>query len=70
MIELFYFVLFMLFFAVLAAGYFYLQRAKARDATPAEASASAADAAPASEPSATTGQATAAAVEDPPPSVG
>jgi hypothetical protein len=30
--PLFYFVLFLLFFAVLAAGYFYLQRAKARDA--------------------------------------
>ncbi len=29
----FYLVLFLLFFAVLAAGYFYLQRAKARDAT-------------------------------------
>jgi uncharacterized protein (UPF0333 family) len=32
MIETFYLVLFLLFFAVLAAAYFYLQRAKARDA--------------------------------------
>ena len=37
----FYLAIFLLFFAVLAAGYFYLQRAKARDAATAEASASA-----------------------------
>ena len=29
-----YAIIFLLFFAVLAAGYFYLQRAKARDAAP------------------------------------
>ncbi|HEY6608268.1 MAG TPA: hypothetical protein VI277_03640 [Candidatus Limnocylindria bacterium] len=45
MIETFYLVLFLLFFAVLAAAYFYLQRAKARDAkTEATAEASAAPA--------------------------
>ncbi len=44
--ELFYFVLFLLFFAVLAAGYFYLQRAKARDAATATAAAPTTDAAP------------------------
>jgi Flp pilus assembly protein TadG len=38
-------IIFLLFFAVLAAGWFYLQRAKARDAsrTSAESSATTAD---------------------------
>ena len=44
MIEVFYLVVFLLFFAVLAAAYFYLQRAKARDAAKGDAAVVATDA--------------------------
>lgn len=45
-----YVVIFMLFFAVLAFAWFYLQRAKGRDATTATPPETASDAAPAGDP--------------------